>query len=73
MEKVEKVTFSAAMVLYDMKMLSNSTTKKFYRSRSFGDLGQRLLVSCLYTFSKDFSEIIFFYSLKFKVVIVVNT
>ena len=36
--KVEKVTFSVAIVLFDMKTHSNSTPKKFYRSRSFGDL-----------------------------------
>ena len=29
MEKVEKVTISAAVVLFDMKMHSNSVPKKF--------------------------------------------
>ena len=37
-------------------MHSNSTPKIIYRLRSFGDLGQRLLVSCLSTFSKDISS-----------------
>ena len=55
MGNVEKVTFSVAILLFDMKMHSDSTTKKFYRSRSFGDLVQRSLISCLSTFSKDFS------------------
>ena len=56
MGKVEKVTVSVAIVLFDMKMHSNSVPKKFLRSRSFGDLGQRSLVICLSTFSKDFSS-----------------
>ena len=38
------------------QILSTSTPKKFYRSSSFGDLGQRLLVSCLSTLSNDFSS-----------------
>ena len=46
MEKVEKVTVSVAIVLFDMKMHSNSVPKKFKRSSSFGDRGQRSLV-CL--------------------------
>ena len=54
MEKVAKVTFSVSVMLYDMNMHSNSTPKKFYRSRSLSD--QTPLVSCLSTFSKDFSE-----------------
>ena len=56
MEEVEKVTVSVAVVLFDMKMHSSSVSKKFYRSRSFGDLGQRSLVICQSTFSKDFSS-----------------
>ena len=43
-------------MLFDMKMHSNATPKKFYRSRSLSDLGQRSLVSCLSTVSKDFSS-----------------
>ena len=43
-------------MLFDIKMHSNSTHKKFYRSRSLNDLGQGSLVSCLSTFSKDFSS-----------------
>ena len=39
-----------------MKMHSNSTLKKFYMSMSIGDLGERSLVSCLSTFSKEFSS-----------------
>ena len=41
MEKVEKVSFSVAVVLFDMKMHSDPTPKKFYRSRLLGDLGKR--------------------------------
>ena len=37
MEKVEKVTFSVAIVLFDMKMHSDSSPKKFYKSSSLGD------------------------------------
>ena len=44
MEKVEKVQFLAAVVLFDTIMHSNSTTMKVWRSRSFGDLGQRSVV-----------------------------
>ena len=44
MEKVEKVTVSVAIVLFDMKTHSNSVP-----------CGQRSLVICLSTFSKDFS------------------
>ena len=39
-----------------MKMHSNTTTKKFYRSKSVGDRGQRPVISWLSTFSKDFSS-----------------
>ena len=54
MEKVAKVYFSVRFVLLDMKIRSDSTPKKFERSWSFGDLGQRSLVSLLPTFMKDF-------------------
>ena len=50
------MNFSVAVVLFDMKMHSNSTAKKLYRSLSIGDLSQRSLVSCLSTLSKDFSS-----------------
>ena len=43
MEKVEKMTFSVAVVLFDMKMHSYSTPKEFCKSRSIVDLGQRSL------------------------------
>ena len=66
MEKVEKVTFSVAVMLFDMKIHSNSIPKKFCRPRSLGDLGQRSLVKCLLTFSEDFSsEASWFISIKF--------
>ena len=39
-----------------MKVHSDSTPKKFYRSRLIGDLGQRSLAICLSTFSKAFSS-----------------
>ena len=39
MEKVEKVHFFVAIELFDTIVHSNSTTIKFWRSRSFGDLG----------------------------------
>ena len=50
------MTFSHAIVAFDIKMHSNSVPKKFCRSRSFGDFGLSSLVSCLSTFSKDFSS-----------------
>ena len=56
MKKVEKVTFYVAVRLFDMKVHSNSTPKKFYRSGSLVGLGQRSLVSCLSTFSREFSS-----------------
>ena len=52
MEKVEKVTISVAVVLFDIKVHSNSVPKKFKRSRSFGDLDQRSLVICLSNFQR---------------------
>ena len=52
MEKVEKVTVSVAIVLFDMKMHSSSVPKKFWRSRSFGELGQRSLVISLSNFQR---------------------
>ena len=55
-KKLKKVTLSVAVVLFDMEVRSNSTHKKFYRSRPFGDPGQRSLVSFLSTSSKDFSS-----------------
>ena len=48
---------SGDFVPSDMKMHSNSSPIKFYRSMSFGDFGQGSLVRHLSTFSKDvFSE-----------------
>ena len=46
-----KRAFLVAVVLFDTIMHSNSTTVKFWRSRSFDDLGKRSHVSCLSTFS----------------------
>ena len=51
-----KSDFSVAIVHFGMKMHSNSTPWKFYRSKSIGDHGQSSLVSFLSTFSKDFSS-----------------
>ena len=56
MEKVEKVHLLIAIVLFGTMVHSNSTNMKFWRSRSFDDLGQRSHVSCLSTFSKGFSS-----------------
>ena len=47
METVERVYLSVAVVLFDMKMHSNSTVNKFKRSWSLGDLDQRSLISLL--------------------------
>ena len=41
-------------MLFLMVMHSNSALTWVYRSWSFGDLGQRTLVSCLSISSKDF-------------------
>ena len=46
--------FLIAIVLFDTIEHSNTTTLKFWRSKSFGELGLRSHVSCLLTFSKDF-------------------
>ena len=56
MEKVEKVHLFVAFMLFDAVVYSDLTTVKFWRSRSFGDLGQRSHVSCLSTFSTGFSS-----------------
>ena len=45
-----------AALLFNTKMHSNSIPMKFSRSRTFGDLVNRLVISCLPTFSKDFSS-----------------
>ena len=42
---MKNVTFSVAIEFFDMKMHSNSTSKKFQRLRSFGDLGQRFITT----------------------------
>ena len=55
-KKLKKCTFLVAIVLFGTIMHSDSTTMEFWRSRSFGDLGQRSHVSCLSTFSKGFSS-----------------
>ena len=54
MVRVVILYFSFAIVRFDMIMHSNSTPKKFSRSRSFCYIGQRSLVNCQSTFSKDF-------------------
>ena len=41
-------------LVFDTVVHSKSTTMKFLRLMSFGDLGQRSHVSCLSIFSKDF-------------------
>ena len=43
-----------AVVLLNTTVHSNSTTTKFCRSRSFGDICQGSHVRCLSIFSKDF-------------------
>ena len=47
MEKVEKDHFLVAIVPFDTVMHQNLTPMKFWRSRSFVDLGQSSHVSCL--------------------------
>ena len=45
-----------AALLFNTKMHSHSIPTKFSRSRTFGDLVKRLVISWLPTFSKDFSS-----------------
>ena len=46
--KVEKVHLSVAIVLFDTIVRSDATTKKFRKSRLFGDLGQRSVVRVVF-------------------------
>ena len=52
--KVEKVHVVVGFVLFNTIMQSDSSTMKFYMSKSFCDLGQKSHVSRLLTFSKGF-------------------
>ena len=46
MEKVENWFFFVSIVLFDTIMYQKLTPMEFWRSGSFGDLGQRSHVSC---------------------------
>ena len=55
MGKAERLHFSVSVVSYDKEMLS-TYIHEYLRSRSFSNLDQRLLISYLLTFSKDFAS-----------------
>ena len=48
--------FLVAVLLFHTILHINSTTMEIWRSRLFGDLGQRSHVCCLSTFLKSFSS-----------------